>query len=212
MTVLNLIDEYIKTKPLKEPIYSNEIQKYVLTKAKINDATINEYINRYEEKNNDFIRYRKGIYYKTVKTPFGYSPINYQKLINDLYIINNNKKIGYISGPSFANRIGLTTEISKYEYITTNNNRVVSGIDNLKLIKPVIKVNDDNYKYLQVLDLLANKNNIYFNCDNPNRIIYEYIIKNNIDFKGLLKYSIYFGKKCLLKLQEVCFNNDEIAS
>ena len=111
---------------------------------------------------------------------------------------------GYITGPSLANKIGLTTQLPKDEYIVTNNNRIVSDIDNIKLSKPVVEVTKDNYKILQVLDLLLNKNNVNYDCDNPNKVIYDYIIDNNIKFEGLLYYSKYYSKNVLFKLQEVC--------
>ena len=211
MNTMNLIKEYINNIPLQEPIYSNKIYDYVLKKIKTSKLVINEYINRYEEQNEDFIRYRKGIYFKTDKTPFGYAPINYQKLINDLYIKKSDEIIGYISGPTFANKIGLTTLLPKYEYITTNNNRVISDVINLKLVKPVTKITSNNYKYLQILDLINNKHHIQYDCDNPNRLIYDYIKKNNLQFSVLLYYSKYYKKDILVKLQEISANY-ELAS
>lgn len=58
-----------------------------------------------------YIRFRKGIYYGVIKTPFGYSYTDYNQLINDLYLFDINQVYGYISGPSLANKIGLTTQI-----------------------------------------------------------------------------------------------------
>ena len=207
MDVMELIDKYVSTYEIGTPIYSNNICNFVLTKGFVKTNVINEYINRYEEKHDDFVRYRKGIYYKAIKTPFGYSNINYNKLIADLYLNYSNNVYGYISGPSLANKIGLTTQLPKDEYIVTNNNRIVSDIDNIKLVKPVVNVTKDNYKILQVLDLLLNKNNVNYDCENPNELIYKYIINNDIKFEGLLFYSKYYSKVVLFKLQEVCVRN-----
>ena len=208
MDVMELIDKYVSTYEIGTPIYSNNICNFVLTKGIVKTNVINEYINRYEEKHDDFVRYRKGIYYKAIKTPFGYSNINYNKLIADLYLNDSNNVYGYISGPSLANKIGLTTQLPKDEYIVTNNNRIVSDIDNIKLVKPVVNVTKDNYKILQVLDLLLNKNNVNYDCENPNELIYKYIINNDIKFEGLLFYSKYYSKVVLFKLQEVCVRNE----
>ena len=208
MDVMELIDKYVSTYEIGTPIYSNNICNFVLTKGFVKTNVINEYINRYEEKHDDFVRYRKGIYYKAIKTPFGYSNINYNKLIADLYLNYSNNVYGYISGPSLANKIGLTTQLPKDEYIVTNNNRIVSDIDNIKLVKPVVNVTKDNYKILQVLDLLLNKNNVNYDCENPNELIYKYIINNDIKFEGLLFYSKYYSKVVLFKLQEVCVRNE----
>lgn len=204
MNIIELIDKYVNKYNIGTPIYSKDICGYVMGLYYTNVNVINEYIHRYEEKHDDFIRYRKGIYYRAVKTPFGFSNIDYNKLINDLYLCNIDQVYGYISGPTLANKIGLTTQIAKEEYIVTNNNRVVSDIDNIKLIKPPVVVTRDNYKILQVLDLLLNKYDVYYDCENPNKVIYNYIIDNDINFEGLLYYSKYYNKSVLFKLQEVC--------
>ena len=204
MNIIELIDKYVNKYNIGTPIYSKDICEYVMGLYYTNVNVINEYIHRYEEKHDDFIRYRKGIYYRAVKTPFGFSNIDYNKLINDLYLCNIDQVYGYISGPTLANKIGLTTQIAKEEYIVTNNNRVVSDIDNIKLIKPPVVVTRDNYKILQVLDLLLNKDDVYYDCENPNKVIYNYIIDNDINFEGLLYYSKYYNKSVLFKLQEVC--------
>ena len=204
MNIIELIDKYVNKYNIGTPIYSKDICEYVMGLYYTNVNVINEYINRYEEKHDDFIRYRKGIYYRAVKTPFGFSKIDYNKLINDLYLCDIDQVYGYISGPTLANKIGLTTQMAKEEYIVTNNNRVVSDIDNIKLIKPPVIVTRDNYKILQVLDLLLNKYDVYYDCENPNKVIYNYIIDNNINFENLLYYSKYYNKSVLFKLQEVC--------
>ena len=204
MNIIELIDKYVNKYDIGTPIYSKDICEYVLALYYTNVNVINEYINRYEEKHDDFIRYRKGIYYRAVKTPFGFSKIDYNKLINDLYLCDIDQVYGYISGPTLANKIGLTTQMAKEEYIVTNNNRVVSDIDNIKLIKPPVIVTRDNYKTLQVLDLLLNKYDVYYECENPNKVIYNYIIDNNINFEKLLYYSKYYNETVLFKLQEVC--------
>ena len=204
MNIIDLIDKYVNKYNIGTPIYSKDICEYVSACYHTNVNVINEYINRYEEKHDEFIRYRKGIYYRAVKTPFGFSKIDYNKLINDLYLCDIDQVYGYISGPTLANRIGLTTQMAKEEYIVTNNNRVVSDIDNIKLIKPPVIVTRDNYKILQVLDLLLNKYDVYYDCENPNKVIYNYIIDNNINFENLLYYSKYYNKTVLFKLQEVC--------
>ena len=204
MNIIELIDKYVNKYDIGTPIYSKDICEYVMGSYYTNVNVINEYINRYEEKHDDFIRYRKGIYYRAVKTPFGFSKIDYNKLINDLYLCDIDQVYGYISGPTLANKIGLTTQMAKEEYIVTNNNRVVSDIDNIKLIKPPVIVTRDNYKILQVLDLLLNKYDVYYDCENPNKVIYNYIVDNNINFENLLYYSKYYNKNVLFKLQEVC--------
>lgn len=80
MNIMELIDKYINRNDIGMPIYSKDICLYVLAFYYTKVNVITEYINRYEENHEDFIRYRKGIYYRAIKTPFGYSNINYNKL------------------------------------------------------------------------------------------------------------------------------------
>ena len=62
-TIMDLITEYIDNIGNGYPIFTSDIHDYVLNE--IEDAkplVINEYINRYEKNNNNFVRYKKGIY------------------------------------------------------------------------------------------------------------------------------------------------------
>lgn len=71
MTVMQCIDEFVKRAELRVPIYTNDIFEYVKTKLpNVDKATFNMTLQRYEKRNLDFVRYQKGIYYKTVHTPF----------------------------------------------------------------------------------------------------------------------------------------------
>ena len=75
-TIMELITEYIENAKIGYPIFTSDIHDYVLNE--IEDAkplVINEYINRYGKKHTDFIRYKKGIYYKCVDTVFGKTKI-----------------------------------------------------------------------------------------------------------------------------------------
>ena len=93
-TIMELITEYIENAKIGYPIFTSDIHDYVLNE--IEDAkplVINEYINRYEKNNNDFIRYKKGIYYKCVDTVFGKTKIKQGELIRRLSIYSVIKSI-----------------------------------------------------------------------------------------------------------------------
>lgn len=101
-------------------------------------------------------KYKKGIYYKPQITPFGEIGIDKTKLIIELYIEENENIIGYMTGPVLWNKWGISTQIPKQKWITTNSvvRNSVNEDMNIRLIKPKVKVTKDNYKMLQILDFV----------------------------------------------------------
>ena len=61
---------------------------------------------------------------------------------------------------------------------------------NVIIRKPKIEINNENYKYLQLFDLIENKDNIGIEVDNPDEIIYNFIEENNLDFEKIIKYAM----------------------
>ena len=195
MTVMTCIDEYINNKPIATPIYTSDIFNYVKkVVSDLNKAKFNTYMQRYEIKNPDLVRYQKGIYYKTVDTPFGKVQIDYFKVIVRKYIQDENNIYGYESGPSLMNSLGLTTQVPRLTYIVTNNIRYRYQDSQLgiKFLKPVVEVNKDNYRYLQLLDILANKEGIHIEVDYYKDIYKKFIKQFHLDFKKLFGYSYYY--------------------
>lgn len=177
-TIMELINEFINNISNGYPIFTSDIHDYVLNKIpNANPLVINEYIKRYEKNNENFTRYKKGIYYKNVITFFGKSKIKQKELIKRLYLEDYEEIYGYETGPSFINRMGLTTQVPKYTYFATNKNRVEKCTNTIELVKPMITITKNNYKYLQILDVIANKYNVPFEVENSNEIIRDVIKK-----------------------------------
>ena len=198
--IMELIIEYIDKIEIGVPIFTSDIQEYVLNEihtAKL--LVINEYINRYEKNNDSFVRYKKGIYYKSIDTYFGKSKIKQNELERRLYLEDKNDVFGYETGPSLINRLGLTTQVPKYTYYATNKNRLEKCNNMIELVKPMIKITKDNFKYLQILDVISNKYNIEFEVDNPNKIIKNVIVENNLEFEGLLYYATFYKDNGIYK-------------
>ena len=61
--------------------------------------------------------------------------------------------------------------------------------DKILLLKPVIKVNNENYRYLQFLDMLDNKMKIKIEAKNPNLILRGYIDRYGLNFERLLGFA-----------------------
>ena len=199
-TIMELITEYIENAKIGYPIFTSDIHDYVLNE--IEDAkplVINEYINRYGKKHTDFIRYKKGIYYKCVDTVFGKTKIKYADLVKRLYLEDDDEVYGYETGPSLINNLGLTTQVPKYTYFATNKLQVDKVDNTIKLVKPVTKVTERNYKYLQVLDIISNRFKVHIEVDDYNHIIRKEIDEMNLNFEQLLYYANFYNDNGIYK-------------
>ena len=188
------INKYFEGMEEGVPIFSSDIRDFVLHKMpNANPIVINEYINRFERKNEYFSRFQKGIYFKSKNTVFGKTLINMSLLQKRLYLEDNGEIFGYETGPSLINRLGLTTQLPKYKYYATNKIRSKKISDSIQLIKPVIEVTKENFKYLQILDIISNKYKVNIEVDNYNEIIIEIMQKNNLTYEKLLFYSTFYN-------------------
>lgn len=195
MTVMDCIGEYVGGVDYRIPIFTNDIYKYVETRIPdVRKDVLNEYVTRYAKSNPEFVRYQKGIYYKTVTTPFGKVGISYTELIKRMYLMDGDEVFGYETGPSFMNKIGLTTQMPTHTYLVTERTRVVVAEDNdrLLLFKPIIKVTKDNFRYLQFLDLLDNRMKVRIEAENYQEILRNYVDKYKLNFELLLCYARYY--------------------
>jgi len=102
-------------------------------------------------------------------------------ILNKKYLINENGFIGYRTGLSFANFLGLTTQTASVESVISNtvsNKKREIKINNNRFIinAPRYQVTNENYKLLQILDLL-NGFDSYSEIDfkTASKIILKYI-------------------------------------
>ena len=99
------------------------------------------------------VRLSKGQFYKPEKTEFGLlQPPEYQ-IVKDL-LEEKNKIVGYITGISIYNKLGLTTQISNTIQIGTNIDRKPRkrGKYNIRFIRQKNTITKENTYMLQILD------------------------------------------------------------
>ena len=105
-------------------------------------------------------RYDTGIYYIPKKTIFNVEASPSRDLVIEKKFLQDKLEIiGYVSGVLFANQLGLTTQVPAiYEVVSnkaTRGYRKLSiGNANVILRKPRVPVTKENYKVLQLLDLV----------------------------------------------------------
>lgn len=86
--------------------------------------------------------------------------VNISEVVEKTYLKDkDNNVIGYRSGINFANRLGLTSQTASVEIVYSNavsNRKREINLNKNRLIidSPRVEVNNQNYKLLQILDLL----------------------------------------------------------
>lgn len=207
MNICKLVLEYIEQYPEDEPIFIEDIKKYIIQKCENDNnqenilKNINVILNRL--KNEGIIKAEyKGVYYKPVITMFGEMGLDHRKLIQLKYLKDRDGNVkGYIVGAKLFNKLGLTTLVPNVTDIVTNECKYHKQYDrNLRvyITKPKIKITNENYRYLQFIDILDNKDNIHIEAENADEILYSIIDECNLDFEKIIKYARETNNKKIL--------------
>ena len=106
-------------------------------------------------------RYDNGIYYiPKCGGLLGKSYLDPSIVIMRKYVQNKSEIYGYVTGISFANQLGLTTQMPAVIEVVTNreatNGRMITvGSQRVRIKKPAITVSDSNADLLQLLDTIG---------------------------------------------------------
>lgn len=138
----------------------------------------------------------KGVYCKKNITPFGLVVVPVDEVITTYLIDEDN---GYIGGPTFFNQIGLSTWLPACTHITSNRYSTKAKENNIALCKPVVKVTKQNKKYLQILDCIRDLDVFAVDALEPEKIVYRYIVDNDLDFLKLILTAHQFYKDKVTK-------------
>lgn len=107
-------------------------------------------------------RFQNGVYYIPKKTRLkGGVPLSVDAVVKAKYISRRGEVNGYYSGYTFANQLGITTQVPYVIEIVSNNASSRVREVNVKgrrvvLRKPRAIITERNYRVLQLLDLLSN--------------------------------------------------------
>lgn len=96
----------------------------------------------------------KGKFYKSRKSAFGELKPNLQEIVKDLIQDKSGKPIGYLTGYSVWNDMGLTTQIASVIMIGSNKRRnsTKRGIYSIKFVFQPVAITKDKIHLLQILD------------------------------------------------------------
>lgn len=72
------------------------------------------------------------------------------------------------------------------------------------LIKPVVNITNENYRYLQFLDILENRMNVTIENENYREVLRNHILRFDLSFEGLIGYArFYNNQNVFMKLSEL---------
>lgn len=154
-----MLKEYLeKAYGYNEPIFISEIQL-----EGISDNALRQYF-KIMVQSGDIIRFDTGVYYlPKASRILKKSYLDPMKVIIRKYIKNAGETYGYFSGATFANQIGLTTQMPTVLEIVTSREstkgRIVTvGSQKVRLKRPSIEITSENAGLLQLLDIVSQAN------------------------------------------------------
>lgn len=150
------------------------------------------------------VRFQKGVYYRAKQTIFGKARPSEDVLEAQLLTRRGDEIIGYETGFSLMNKLGLTTLVPKKREIATNAYRKNINERYTIVRKPVITVNAGNFRYLQLLDVIKDLPDAPVDAENPKALLRDFAVKNGLDTVQALTYARqHYPQKTLLNLINV---------
>lgn len=149
-----LYDYLIENYTVGEPIFSSDICVLGMT-----EENIRYHLKKLTD-NGLICRFESGVYYFPKTNILGEKiPLSADTVVAHKYIRRRGKRIGYYSGYTLANRMGLSTQVPFTEEITSNfapaTVRELTIKDRKYVIRrPVVEVTEENAPVLQLLDCL----------------------------------------------------------
>jgi len=201
--IMNKIADIPYGKPFQTDIIAKAMaEEYAIPVQKANPIT-NVTLKRLADKGL-IERFQKGVYYRAKQTVFGKTRPSAEALEAQLLICRGDDIIGYETGVSIMNKMGLTTLVPKKREIATNAYR--KNINDKYIIarKPVITVNAENFRYLQLLDVIRDMPEAPVDAENPKALLHAFAEKNGLDTVVVLTYARqHYTQRTLLNLVDV---------
>lgn len=208
----NLIMSYVEELDPDDMILTTHVTDYVIKKTGLLEDDVRKRVNvnlARLEKADYIARINKGVYCKKIKTPFGYYVPNKEILFCRQLIKDENHVIGYETGLSVLNQIGLVSQMPKKRYIATNRHirRVPEGIQ-VEIRKPPIMVTAENYRYLQILDVIDELDEAPIDTPKPTAVVRKVAKELDLDTDQLILMARkHYKTKTLMKTIDILLEN-----
>ena len=208
-----LYEYLIKNYKENEPIFLSDIRIDGMS-----DVNIRQQIKKLCD-NGSLKRYDKGIYFIPKKSIFkSGSQLSLQDAIQYKYLRDETGICGYIGGIDFANQLGLTTQVPMKKEIITNKattdyRETTLAKSSIIIRRPRVKITEENYKVLQLLDLLKDIDLLAeIAGDLLNEKLFAYMKKVSLTFSDLELYLDYYPEKIYKNLYKVGLLNGVLTS
>ena len=182
-----MLKEYLeKNYGYNEPIFLNEVRLEGLS-----DNALRQYFKQMLGAG-DLARFDTGIYYlPKASRLLKKSYLDPMKVIIRKYIQSTTETYGYFAGATFANQIGLTTQMpATLEIVTskesTKGRTVTIGSQVVRLKRPVTTITSENAGLLQFLDAVSQAENYSELSDSDTGILLKNYAKQRNYSKELL--------------------------
>ena len=178
----NVLYEYLKRNYTPgEPIFTDDIDMPGMT-----EGNLRYHLKKLTD-DGSLCRFEPGVYYFPKMNIFGEPmSLSADTVAVHKYIMRRGKRVGYYSGYTLANRMGLSTQVPFTEEITSNYAPAVVReltIKNRKFIlrRPTVEVTEEIVQVLQFLDCLKDIDRCAEeNLDMCGQILTKYAIEHEI--------------------------------
>ncbi|MCL2046457.1 MAG: DUF6088 family protein [Oscillospiraceae bacterium] len=153
----------------------------------------------------ELVRVQKGLYGKVRETPFGILKPRPDEIMTAFLLYDDGNTVGYISGPTLLNALGLCTQMPAHRHIITNRYRYkLPENSHIRVYKPIEKVNDENVPYLQTLEAFMATELYPVDTDKPDEALRGMLRERNINNELLIWYARqYCSYKTLVKTIDI---------
>ncbi|MDR1321517.1 MAG: DUF6088 family protein [Gracilibacteraceae bacterium] len=204
--------QHIKTQiqnwPAKKPVTTKEVAASLASAFDMDIDNAKKITNvnmaRLVDKG-DLARVQRGVYGKVRETRFGKLRPRPDEIMTGFLLRDSENIIGYITGPTLLNALGLCSQIPAERHIASNRYRYRLPEDTrIRVCKPILTVNDANAPYLQALEAFMAMEKYPVDADRPDEVLRSMLRSGNINNERLIWYARnHCGRKTLLRAIDV---------
>lgn len=216
MNLTKLVQTYILNQTIGSPIFISDIMHYIEQFADDQKMSqqirknVNVILMRMVKDGNYLKRFGTGIYYRDDIDQGEETGIDSIELIRRTYIEDKRGNVfGYLTGAAFLHKLGLIEKSPHKIIIATNakrNGNIETTDMEFKLVNPSTTVTRENYRYLQILDLIKND---LINGDNVQYsfVLTHFMNKYQLKEAKLVALAVdFYSQKVVLKVAEFISN------
>lgn len=216
MNLTKLVQTYILNQTIGSPIFISDIMHYIEQFADDQKMSqqirknVNVILMRMVKDGNYLKRFGTGVYYRDDIDQGEETGIDSIELIRRTYIEDKRGNVfGYLTGAAFLHKLGLIEKSPHKIIIATNakrNGNIETTDMEFKLVNPSTTVTRENYRYLQMLDLIKND---LINGDNVQYsfVLTHFMNKYQLKEAKLVALAVdFYSQKVVLKVAEFISN------